>query len=100
MKDAESSKEPGIERPLAHRRSHLLGGSGFVPRANTFQRALRIERPLIHARFKTDGVDLFVEQFGSVLNVTKQRQTYLGEEMREYLDCVNAACQSRLGSCR
>lgn len=71
------------------RRVHKVPMQRVRPACEYVQRALGIERPLIHARFKTDGVDLFVEQFGSVLNVTKQGQMYLGEVMREYLDRVD-----------
>jgi uncharacterized protein (DUF433 family) len=38
------------------------------------QRDLSIQRPLIHAKFKTDGVDLFVEQWGKLVNASKDGQ--------------------------
>ena len=38
------------------------------------KRELHVERPLIHATFKTDGVDLFVEQWGKLVNASKDGQ--------------------------
>jgi uncharacterized protein (DUF433 family) len=38
------------------------------------QRELHVERPLIHAKFKTDGVDLFVEHWGKLVNASKHGQ--------------------------
>ena len=37
-------------------------------------RDLHVERPLIHAKFKTDGVDLFVEKWGKLVNASKDGQ--------------------------
>lgn len=73
------------------RRVHKVPMQRVRPACEYVQKALGVDRPLIHARFKTDGVDLFVERFGSVLNVTKQGQAYLGGVMREYLDRVEYA---------
>jgi uncharacterized protein (DUF433 family) len=36
---------------------------------------MRVSRPLINARFQTDGTDLFVEKVGSLVNVSQQGQT-------------------------
>src|SRR5205823_1789712 len=35
---------------------------------------LRVKRPLINERFKTNGVDLFVERFGKLVNASRQGQ--------------------------
>jgi uncharacterized protein (DUF433 family) len=45
-------------------------------------RELGYERPLIHARFKTDGVSLFVQHAGRLLDVSAEGQALL----REVLD--------------
>jgi len=46
-----------------------------VRRAIRFvRRELKVERPLIHAKFKTDGVDLFVEQWGKLVNASSDGQ--------------------------
>jgi hypothetical protein len=36
---------------------------------------MQVSRPLINARFQTDGTDLFVEKVGSLVNVSRQGQT-------------------------
>jgi uncharacterized protein (DUF433 family) len=45
-------------------------------------RELRYARPLLHARFRTDGVSLFAEHAGRLLNVSAEGQAAL----REVLD--------------
>ncbi len=42
---------------------------------------LRLDRPLAHKRFLTDGVSLFVDYYGTLVNVTASGQT----EMRALL---------------
>jgi uncharacterized protein (DUF433 family) len=52
------------------------------------ERDLKIERPLLSPKFQTDGVDLFVEELTSVLNVTTR--TYGFEEiLRAYLKRIH-----------
>ncbi|MCC7383932.1 MAG: DUF433 domain-containing protein [Deltaproteobacteria bacterium] len=46
-----------------------------VRKALTYvERELDVERPLIRERFRTDGVDLFVERWGQLLNASKAGQ--------------------------
>ncbi len=45
-------------------------------------RQLGYERPLLHANFRTDGVSLFADHAGSLLNVSREGQTAL----RDMLD--------------
>jgi uncharacterized protein (DUF433 family) len=40
-------------------------------------RELRYERPLLHAKFRTDGVSLFAEHAGQLLNVSAEGQATL-----------------------
>lgn len=42
---------------------------------------LAMERPLIHGNFETDGVDLFVREFGKILNVSRDGQLELKDMM-------------------
>lgn len=49
---------------------------------------LDIERPLANARFKTDGIDLFVDQLGRLLNVSRDGQVEMGELLRNHLQRV------------
>ena len=49
---------------------------------------LKIQRPLADARFQTNGVDLFVEQLGTLLNVSQDGQLEMDELLRAHLDRV------------
>jgi len=64
--------------PLPKVRSALL----FVGRA------LDIDRPLAHAEFQTDGVDLFVDQLGRLLNVSREGQFEIAGFLRDHLERI------------
>ena len=46
---------------------------------------LNIARPLAHASFQTDGVDLLVEKLGSLINVSQSGQIEMASLIRAYL---------------
>jgi hypothetical protein len=46
---------------------------------------LKIDGPLSSAQFQTNGVDLFVEEFGKLLNVANDGQVEMAELMRAHL---------------
>jgi uncharacterized protein (DUF433 family) len=46
---------------------------------------LGIERPLAHASFQTDGVDLLVEKLGKLINVSQSGQLEMATLLRAYL---------------
>jgi uncharacterized protein (DUF433 family) len=46
------------------------------------------DRPLASGRFRTNGIDLFVEHAGELLNVSKQGQRALREDFERALDRV------------
>lgn len=46
---------------------------------------LEIERPLAHANFETDGLDLFVEEMGRLVNASSRQQHLLGDAIRAHL---------------
>jgi uncharacterized protein (DUF433 family) len=48
-------------------------------------RQLRTKRPLAEMQFQTDGVDLFVERLGTLINVTREGQTEMADVLREHL---------------
>lgn len=52
------------------------------------QRELHVERPLIHAAFKTDGVDLFVDQWGKLVNASKDGQVAMRGALESSLQRV------------
>jgi uncharacterized protein (DUF433 family) len=47
--------------------------------------ALGIDRPLAHAQFQTNGIDLFVERLDELLNVSKAGQFEMAEFLRAHL---------------
>lgn len=49
---------------------------------------LRIDRPLAHAQFQTNGVDLFVEELDRLLNVSEQGQFEMASMLRAHLKRV------------
>lgn len=49
---------------------------------------LGVARPLANARFRTDGVDLFVEEFGQRVNVNRDGQIEIADRMRAHLDRI------------
>lgn len=53
------------------------------------QQQLGEDRPLASGRFRTNGVDLFVEHAGSLLNVSKQGQHALREDFERTLERVD-----------
>jgi len=48
-------------------------------------RKLNTDRPLANAEFQTDGLDLFIEKLGSLINVTRDGQTEMADVMRDHL---------------
>lgn len=49
---------------------------------------LDIDRPLANAKFQTNGVDLFVERLGRLLNVSQHGQLEMDELLRAHLQRV------------
>jgi uncharacterized protein (DUF433 family) len=52
------------------------------------KRTLREEHPLLTRRFKTDGVDLFIEHLGDVINASQEGQTAMKHVMELYLSRI------------
>ena len=49
------------------------------------RRQFRIERPLIDQTFQTDGLDLFVERYGDLINISREGQGAMKEIIGAYL---------------
>jgi len=58
----------------AIRRGHGVALQRVRKAMRFVQRELAVERPLIHAKFKTDGVDLFVDHWGKLVNASRDGQ--------------------------
>ena len=48
-------------------------------------RQFRVEHPLINQSFQTDGLDLFVERYGELINVSREGQRAMKEILGVYL---------------
>lgn len=48
-------------------------------------RTLGIDRPLAHTQFETNGVDLFVEELGRLINASRGGQTEMATMLRAHL---------------
>ena len=52
------------------------------------EKKLKTDRPLLTQKFLTDGLDLFVERSGLLLNVTKEGQFAIRETVEKYLQRI------------
>lgn len=66
----------------ALRREHEIELTNIRAAVRYVETKLGVERPLARERFKTDGVDLFVERLEKLINASRDGQT----SMREVLD--------------
>jgi uncharacterized protein (DUF433 family) len=73
----------------AVRRGHGVALQRVRKAIRYVQRDLHVERPLIHAKFKTDGVDLFVEQWGKLVNASKDGQVAMRGALESSLQRVD-----------
>ena len=48
----------------------------------------QVERPLVDQTFQTDGLDLFVERYGQMINVSRQGQQAMKEIISAYLQRI------------
>ena len=49
----------------------------------------KVERPLVEGVFQTDGLDLFVERYGALINVSKEGQHAMKEIIGVYLQRID-----------
>ena len=49
------------------------------------RREFQVERPLIDQAFQTDGLDLFLERYGEMINASREGQRAMKEIIRVYL---------------
>jgi uncharacterized protein (DUF433 family) len=73
----------------AMRRGHGVALQRVRKAMRYVERELHVERPLIHAKFKTDGVDLFVEQWGKLVNASKDGQVSMRGALESSLKRVD-----------
>ncbi|MEC4807249.1 MAG: DUF433 domain-containing protein [Jaaginema sp. PMC 1079.18] len=49
---------------------------------------MNIPHPLAHQEFQTDGIDLFIERYGSLINASQQGQTVLKDLLKTHLERI------------
>lgn len=47
------------------------------------------KRPLLEEQFATDGIDLFVEKLGAIINISQHGQVEMAEIIRAYLERID-----------
>jgi uncharacterized protein (DUF433 family) len=72
----------------AIRRKHAIPLPKIRRALDYVVKRLDIPRPLANVRFQTNGVDLFVEELGQLVNVNRDGQVEIAELMRAHLDRI------------
>lgn len=72
----------------AMRRKHALALPVIRRAVNYVHNELEVEHPLATERFKTDGVDLFVERLGDLINASREGQLGMKAVLENCLDRV------------
>ncbi|MBN1610004.1 MAG: DUF433 domain-containing protein [Polyangiaceae bacterium] len=73
----------------AMRREYQLKLDKIRSAVQYVQRKLGVEHPLARQHFKTDGVELFIERFGKLLNVSQDGQLAIREAFDARLERVD-----------
>jgi len=69
----------------AIRRHHGLAMQKVRPALDHLENRLQVEHPLAHEQLLTDGVSLFVERFGRLVNLSERGQLAVRELLSTYL---------------
>lgn len=69
----------------ALRRQHGITVPKIRAALDYVREQLNVARPLAHEQFQTNGVDLFIERFGELVNASKQGQVAMREMMQAAL---------------
>ncbi len=77
----------------AIRRQHRVALPTVRRALDFLAQRLRTSRPLAELQFQTDGVSLFVDRLGSLVNVSEQGQTEMAELLRERLQRIERDTQ-------
>jgi uncharacterized protein (DUF433 family) len=72
----------------AIRRQHHVSLPAVRRALDFVGRRLRSARPLAELQFQTDGVDLFVDRVGTLINVSREGQTEMAEVIRAHLQRI------------
>jgi uncharacterized protein (DUF433 family) len=82
----------------ALRRYHKVSMANIRRALGYVKRQYGWKHPLIEAGFKTDGVNLFVEEVGALVNVSEQGQVAIRESLSAYLERLDWAKGDKLAT--
>jgi uncharacterized protein (DUF433 family) len=72
----------------AIRRRHCVRLPKVRKALDYMQRQFHVQRPLIEQAFQTDGLDLFVEHYGELINASREGQRAMKEIIGRYLQRI------------
>jgi uncharacterized protein (DUF433 family) len=72
----------------AIRRKYEVGLPQVRQAVTYLKRKFPSPHPLADHEFQTNGVDLFAEKFGELLNLAKEGQVEMGDFLRAHLKCI------------
>lgn len=71
------------------RREHQVPLQAARRAVEFVSKKLKVERPLAHQQFETNGIDLFVEQLGGLVNASRNGQRGMREILQPYLQRID-----------
>jgi uncharacterized protein (DUF433 family) len=72
----------------AIRKHHQIELDKVRKALNYIEEQFNITHPLAHEQFRTDGVDLFIERYGSLINASQQGKIELKESFYHHLERI------------
>lgn len=73
----------------AIRRKHHIGLPSIRRGLDYLMRQLGARRPLLEQQFATNGVDLFVDHLGEIINISRDGQVEMADLIRAYLERID-----------
>ncbi|MCS6813216.1 MAG: DUF433 domain-containing protein [Cyanobacteria bacterium] len=72
----------------AIRKHHQLKLSAVRQALDFIDQHFKIDHPLAREQFRTDGVDLFIDRYGEIINVSRQGQLDLRNSLNAHLERI------------
>ena len=72
----------------AIRKEHQIQLDKVRTALDYLEEQFQIPNPLARQRFRTDGVDLFIDRYGTLINASRQGQTALKDALNRHLDRI------------
>ncbi len=72
----------------AMRKDHKIQLDKVRTALDYLEEQFQISHPLARQRFRTDGMDLFIDRYGTLINASRQGQTALKDALNRHLDRI------------